>query len=370
MDRKICLVSWPIKKPFTIPLTNLERILSRYSKDLYLILGCYEKISLDYSLYNKCSIIPVNNSDKFSVRAINYVLLQFKVAIEILRNLDKIDDCFFFMDIGPLLPMVVLKLFKKKIIWMLPAAIHYKEKSNIDYGIKVMYVVQPLCYHLADDIIVYSPNLIDEWYLTDHKNKIKIAREHQVDITKFNITDSYAGRDLTIGYVGRLSVEKGIISFIHSINNIHERYPDAKFLIAGTGPLKQDIEIYVKNNHLSDIVQVIDWVNHDDLPDVYNKLKLIIVPSYTEGLPNVMLEAMACGVPVVATPVGAIIDVIADGETGFLLQNNSPEHITEKVVRILKYSDLCTISDNARKQIEDRFTYEKAIERFVTIFAR
>lgn len=370
MDRKICLASWPIKKPFTVPLTNMEKILSRYSRNLYLILGCYEKIPLDYSLYKKSSIIPVDNSDKFSVRVINYVLLQVKVAIEILRNRDSIDDCFFFMDIGPLLPMIMLKLLNKRIIWMLPAAIHYKGKSNIDFGIKAMYVVQPLCYRLADDILVYSPNLIEEWYLAGHENKIKIACEHHVNIDNFRIIDHYADRPLTIGYVGRLSVEKGVIHFVHSINNIHKQCPDAKFVIAGAGPLEKEIKQYIKENNLNDFVQTIDWVNHDDLPNLYNKLKLIILPSYTEGLPNVMLEAMACGVPVIATRVGAIVEVIADGKTGFLLDNNTPGHISEKVVETLKRSDLCAISDNARKQIEDRFTCEKAIERFITVFAK
>ncbi len=95
-----------------------------------------------------------------------------------------------------------------------------------------------------------------------------------------------------------------------------------------------------------------------------NELKLIILPSYTEGLPNIMLEAMACGTPVLATPVGSIPDVIKDGETGFIMKNNSPECIAENVIRALNYPNLEQISLNARILVEKEYTYEKAVEKY------
>ena len=98
--------------------------------------------------------------------------------------------------------------------------------------------------------------------------------------------------------------------------------------------------------------------------DYLNELKLLVLPSYTEGLPNIMLEAMACGTPVLATPVGAIPDVIKDGETGFIMENNSPERIAENVIRALNDSNLDIIVKNARELVEKDFTYEAAVERY------
>lgn len=82
-----------------------------------------------------------------------------------------------------------------------------------------------------------------------------------------------------------------------------------------------------------------------------------------------MLEAMACGTPVLATSVGAIPDVIKDGETGFLLENNSPECIAETALKILHMPDdkLEKVSDNARALVEEKFTFEAAVERWSEI---
>jgi len=73
---------------------------------------------------------------------------------------------------------------------------------------------------------------------------------------------------------------------------------------------------------------------------------------------------MACGTPVLATPVGAIPDVIIDGKTGFIMENNSPECIAENVKRALDSPDLERIAENGRRFVEENFTFEKTVENW------
>lgn len=77
-----------------------------------------------------------------------------------------------------------------------------------------------------------------------------------------------------------------------------------------------------------------------------------------------MLEAMACGTPVLATPIGAVPDVIIDGKTGFIMEKNSPECIAENVVRALEHSDLEEIAGTGKWFVEENFTFEKAAEKW------
>ena len=74
-----------------------------------------------------------------------------------------------------------------------------------------------------------------------------------------------------------------------------------------------------------------------------------------------MIEAMACATPVLATPVGGIPDIIIDGETGFILEDNSPKNIAKNIVRALQHPNLESISINARKMVKDRYAYETSV---------
>jgi glycosyltransferase involved in cell wall biosynthesis len=244
-------------------------------------------------------------------------------------------------------------------------------KHNSDrcgYTINILYLITRLFewfnYAFADQVIVYSPNLAKEWNLSRFSNKISIAYEHFLDVNIFKVTKNLSSRDNTIGYIGRLSEEKGIMEFVRAIPKTLSINDNLNFLICGNGSLKNKIELYLKKNNLTDHVRLMAAIPHDYLPNYLNNLKLIVISSYTEGLPNVMLESMACGTPVLATSVGAIPDIIKDGRTGLLMESNSSDCIASNIIRALEHPDLEGIAMRARAVVESEFTFERAVERW------
>ena len=112
------------------------------------------------------------------------------------------------------------------------------------------------------------------------------------------------------------------------------------------------------------------WVSHDDLPYSLNQLRLLVIPSYTEGGPTIMIEAIACGTPVPATQSDLVPDFIRDAETGFIMEDNSPECIGENVSRALSSPNLEEIAENARLFLEEHLTVEHSIREWKRILGK
>jgi glycosyltransferase involved in cell wall biosynthesis len=142
---------------------------------------------------------------------------------------------------------------------------------------------------------------------------------------------------------------------------------DVRFLIVGQGPLSEKIKGYLNEQGLSGQVTMIPWVPHDLLPVYLNGLRLLVLPSYTEGLPNIMIESLACGTPFLATAVGAIPDFIQDSVTGFIMPDNAPNHISADILRALNSNASGEIVVNGRRLVEREFSYGATVEKYARI---
>jgi len=365
---RVCLVSFIISKAFEKPLSNLVNILCSLSDDIYIVTGNVDYVTIKT---NKKKIHSYENYYKKNnnglVQFIRYLGLQIRISLTLCKLSKRIDFFIFFMEGVGLFPMLTVRLLRKKIVWILPSSILMKNTELHQESLHGVFLqLQTICSVLSNKIVVYSPNLIKEWNLEKFRDKIRIAHEHFLDFTKFKITKKFDERTRLVGHIGRLSEEKGTLNFVRAIPKISKEN-ETKFLIGGDGQLMGEIDAYLEKNRLRDKVKLVGWIPNDKLPEYLNELKLIVLSSYTEGLPNVILEAMACGTPVLATPVGGIPDIIKDNETGFILKNNSSEYIEKNVLEALNSSKLAEISSNARKAIERYFTYENAVETYEKI---
>jgi len=367
-ENTIGIITTPISKSGIIPLSDLIKIIFSRSKNIFLITG-----GEGYDFFrNDTRITALNiphNSSTFSLQRIfNYLSLQLKISLAIFNTRKQVDFYFFFIGSDVLLlPIITAHLLRKK-VFLLYAGSLVKSSGNdpLVFGLKIL---QFFTWTLADKIIVYSKSIIRGDSLERWAGKIVIAHQHFIDFNSFKIKKDYISRECIVGYIGRFSEEKGIMHLLHAIPDTVSKKPDIRFLFIGDGPLKHTIRQYIQDNHLSDTIILHGWVSHDILPDCFNQMKLLIIPSDTEGLPNVMLEAMACGTPVLANPVGAIPDLIIEGKTGFIMENNSPEIIAQNLLRVLSEPDLEKIAENGRGFIQENFSFEKTFENWKRVFS-
>lgn len=363
------IITFTVGRAALTPLMNLQMILKELSGEVYLVLTT--EVGIDTQNLNPYHVINHKGGGSFLFRLIKVIFLQIKICIAIFSIRKKVNTFFFFMG-GEILilPLIMSKLMGKTIFLNL-AASHKKmsalNKDNLSlYSSFFLYKIN---FFLADKIIIYTNSLIEEWELRNYENKVAIASRHFVDLNKFKKIKSFDQKDDLVGYIGRFSPEKGVLNLVHAIPSIISEKKELKFVLIGEGKLKPDIERFIKAQRLENHVKIVNWVDHDKLNYYLNEIKLLILPSHTEGLPNIVLEAMAAGTIILCAPVGSLRDVICNFENGFILKNNSVDSITESVIEVLNYPELDRISNNGIKTINESFTFNKAVNRYKRILS-
>lgn len=342
-------------------ITKILRILSHLHEDIYLI-SCYDKsIRLNLKEHNIYKLIDYKN--KYA----DYILRQASLINHIIKLRYKYNIIYFVLGQDLLLmPILFSKILGKKIVIRSdgrPSTIvrrYIGKRSKIK--IIFFYLVEKINYSVADILMTEC-----EYMIEDNNFGIYLhpcVGNLYIDNQKFYKIIDLSARPYDIGYIGRFHPQKGVNELMTAIPNIIQRKSDIKIFIGGDGELKEEIYILKNNSRYSQVICLNEWISHNQLPNYLNKIKLLILPSYKEGLPNIILEAMACGTAVLATPVGGIPGVIQDGKTGFIMENNSPECIAENVKRALACPELEEIAEAGRRFVEENYSFEKTVERW------
>lgn len=301
-----------------------------------------------------------------------YVYIQFRMGLEVIRQRNHTDVIICFLASHYQVPVLIGRMLGKHIICGATgvatesAAPNYN--SIVVWGVRRMMQVT---YDLADEILIEGLELSRNPALARWADKMVFGALYFGDAELFTRNFQVSTRPLAIGFIGRLSAEKGILNFVEALPEILDQLPEVEVLIAGSGGLDGEVRERVEKIDLEERVQILNWVNYEELPSLYNQLKLVVIPSYTEGLPNTMLEAMSCGTPVLASAVGGIPGVIEEGITGYLLPGNSSKEIAEKVIEVLRKGELLdAVSEKALARVHEVYSFEASVARYRRIFLK
>ena len=186
-----------------------------------------------------------------------------------------------------------------------------------------------------------------------------------VDERRFIPAERERDHDLVL-FVGRLSYRKGLFDLVEAARKVIDAHPRTRFIIVGKGDLRKMVLRKAEKLGLKDSFSLPGHVDDRTLIELYQKASVFSLPSHYEGLPTVLLEAMSCGSPVVATAVSGNLDVISNNENGILVPARSPERLAGGISMLLDDDSMRNrLGKNARRTIEERYTWDAIVENFL-----
>ncbi|MFH1996405.1 MAG: glycosyltransferase [Candidatus Omnitrophota bacterium] len=196
-----------------------------------------------------------------------------------------------------------------------------------------------------------------------------------VDLEKFTFSDGAGRTDdaFVVGMVSRITPLKGHAAFMKAVSIAYRSIPKLKAVIVGEAPkgkekYKQELDLLTRRLGITRIVEFLG--PRKDTPKILKSLDLLASCTVTpEAFGRSIVEAQACGVPVVATKVGGVVDIIEDGYNGLLVDPDDPKGMAEAIVQLYKDKDLCDkLVKNARKRVEDRFALKRMSDATIEVY--
>jgi glycosyltransferase involved in cell wall biosynthesis len=177
---------------------------------------------------------------------------------------------------------------------------------------------------------------------------------------------------LSIGY---LIERKGFEYLIKSIKEVHKIHDNVKLKIVGTGPLENQIKKLIKELRLERSVEVISNVSDERLVELYNSADIFVLPSIidsqgnTEGLGVVLLEAMACKLPVIASNIGGIPDIVHDGVNGILVPQKDVLELSKSINELIGNEDIRkSLALNGYEMVKEHFSWKQIAIDYIKIY--
>src|SRR5712691_12280845 len=193
-----------------------------------------------------------------------------------------------------------------------------------------------------------------------------------VDVTCFNpayLDSSSDGREQVVVCVSGLRYEKGVDVLVQAWHLVHQQAPQARLIIVGDGGLQFQLECMAKALGIANSVEFTGL--QTDVPTQLHRGGLAVLPSRWEGMPNALLEAMACGLPCVATRVSGSEDIIQHGVNGLLVESEDYQGMAQALLSLLRNPVLTRkYGQAARKTVEGHYSLERIVDKYVELYQR
>ena len=164
-------------------------------------------------------------------------------------------------------------------------------------------------------------------------------------------------------FVGRIVYQKGLDVLIEALSDLKDQ--PWKLTLVGDGPQLEPLKLEAQQNGLLDRITFPGWVDRSDLIDFYHQANLFVFPSRHEGMPNAVLEAMASGLPVIASQIAGNQELISDGKTGYLIPVENSKAIADKLLVLFMSKDLKEkMGEAAQERVQSRYSWKNTALKY------
>ncbi len=231
-----------------------------------------------------------------------------------------------------------------------PQELKLIKASNIITTVSESVAQELKKYYIKNKDIIVTGNGVDEKFFNDKNNK---SNDRQKNIL----------------FVGRIDREKGVFDLIECAKYIFSTRSDIFFNLAGKGRDLKKLLKKIKKAKIQNRFIFLGQVEKYHIVILYQNASIFVLPSYHEGLPGVILEAMSCGLPIIATDVRGNQDLISQGENGILIPPRDPKKMADELKRLLEDKKLMEfLGKNARKTIIEKYTWKVVSNNFLKCY--
>lgn len=373
-DPAICVV--------THPLSDAGENATRTLLNILAALGHVSLITADIpeesTIRRDREVIELTKKgtgDSVPVAVLRFVVNQLRMCATIRRRSE--DIVLFFGATAYLIPILFSRGIGKTVIVEPRGDVPLTLRLNWERRMPslaarmlagLVQVLERAGFLAAHKVVTYTPEMARELDLDPESKRVYPYGARYVDTDRFMPCVPFEERDSVVGFVGRLDEEKGVRTLVKAVKHLPK---DVSFLFVGDGPLYDWLAEELQSEIESGKVELTGWIDHDDIPEELNRMKLLVMPSQaTEGLPTTILESLASGTPVYATPVSGVPDLVKEGETGFLMNECEATAIASRIDEILcERDDIEEVSREGRRLIERDYSFEAAVNRYSSLLS-
>ena len=254
------------------------------------------------------------------------------------------------------------------------------------YSSAIVQAISTLLSKLTKELVISEASLVTTISRLEYNYLSRFIPHHKLryipngvdttvfkpDITKrteFRRKLGFKENDFVVLYFGNLRAAKGISTFLKAMFKIIPKTENIKFLIAGTGPQSYLVAEAERKNY-NRIKSMLEYIADKDLPSLYNASDVYVLPSFVEGMPLSIMEAMACGKPVIATKIADVPSLVETGVNGILVQPDNSESLVEGTMYLAKNPELVRRMGEVNIEKMKKHDWNNTAKQYHTLYLR